>query len=600
MDKKDYKSIKRFLSYVKPSKRRAIHLFFWISFAALLRLPMPILTKYIIDNVFSSKKMSTLNIIGLAMIAFYLINYFSQIIKSYLLINFKEKIMYFLQIKFFRHILSLSTKFFHEQKTGNLLSRLTNDTNKIGAFFSDNVFGLLLDVLTFMFGISIMFYYHWKLSAICLLLLPFYLYAMMGFGAKIKQASSILQEDTAKMQGNLQESLAGIITIKSFTRENFEAIKHSRFWRTTIKSRIKLTLLLYISTITVATIGSLGPLIVLWYGGSQVISGHMTIGEMVAFSSFLNYLFGPIQKMTTLNFQLKDALAALERIYTILDMKPEIIDKVDARGTERVRSFVKYENVNFSYIDGVKVLDGINFEANPGEILAIVGKSGAGKSTMLRLVFRFFDPQQGNIYIDGINIKDFKIKSLRMYVAAVNQDTFLFDGSIYDNIRYGSLHAGEEEIRNALKIGNSHDFIEKLPDGYKTKIGERGVKLSGGQKQRLDIARAIIRGARILIFDEATAFLDSESEFSIQQALQKLKTDRTIFVIAHKLSTILQADRILVLDHGKIVAQGTHEQLYNDSDVYKDIFDQQLHLHGMETIPITTNEFSIKTEALVI
>lgn len=577
------------MQYVKPYRRRCYHLIFWFSFAALLRLPLPLLTKHLIDKVIPNQDIATLNLVGMAILCIFILNYLSHLIKGFLLVTFQEKVVHRFQLKFFRHVLSMSNRFFQERKVGSLLSVLTNDFGKIGTFLSNEIFGVFLDLMTFLFGLSIMFFIHWKMSLLCLGVLPFYLYSVLGFGDKIKNSSNDVQEGIARMQGNLVECLSGVTVAKSFNSENFETMKHSGFWRVLIKTRLKLSLWLYASTGTTSMIGSIAPLIVLWYGGYQVIRGNLTIGEMIAFNSFLSYIFSPIQKTIDLNFKVKDAMAALERILTIFNIKSEIIEKSDATVLKDVKGIVRYENVSFSYDGKSSVIKGISFTAKPGEIVAIVGKSGAGKSTTLMQLFRFFDPQEGSIFIDGINIKDLKIKALRTYVSAVFQETFLFDGSIYDNIRYSRRQASKDEVEEAIRIANAQEFISNLPDGSQTNVGERGIKLSGGQKQRIDIARAILKGSKILILDEATAFLDSESEDSIQKALKTLKSERTIFVIAHKLSTILQADRIIVFENGEIVGQGNHQWLYENNKTYHTIFDQQLFYKKKE------NEFSIQT-----
>ncbi len=575
MNKKDLADLTVLFQWTRKYWRRFLHVFFWIAVVALMRLPMPLFMKYIVDDGLIKKNMQLINMLALAYLGLLLITFGAHVVKNYVSVLLRERVVYDIKMKLYQHIQSLPHSFFHSKSTGYLMSRITSDVGKVESLFSDNMLGVLIDLVTLVAGLCVMFYFHWQLTLLCLALLPFYIFSLFAYGEKIKRGSRAMQENVAQVSANMQEGLSGFSVIKSFRREKYEALRLSQRLREAIKSRIRLMLLLTYSTTTTASIGAVAPLVVLWYGGYQVIQGNLTIGEMVAFSGFLNYLFGPTQKLINLNFMLKDSLAAFERVLELLGLKPEIADRPGSRDVAAVRGEVAYRDVSFSYDGRQPVLQGVSFETGPGEIVALAGKSGAGKSTFLNLLPRFYDPQSGDIRLDGRNVNEYRLRSLRRHIGVVLQETFLFVGTIEENIRYGKPRATIEEVQQAARAANAHDFIMALPDGYATTIGERGARLSGGERQRIAIARVILKGSRVLVLDEATSQLDSESEYLIQQALEKLKKDKTIFVIAHRLSTILSADRVLVLEQGCIVGDGTHKELYTDNAAYRMIFDQQ-------------------------
>lgn len=361
-------------------------------------------------------------------------------------------------------------------------------------------------------------------------------------------------------------------------QEKFQALRLLSSLKTSMNINIRNNLISSLAGSLTALIGSLGPLIVLWYGGNEVIRGRLTIGQLIGFNSFLAYLFGPTQRLVNLNFSVQHSLGAIERIFEILDFEPEVKEDSDAQELKSINGFITFENLNFSYNGTDWVLKNINFTINAGEVVAIVGKSGAGKSTLAKLIPRFYDPQLGSIKIDGVDIRKVTIKSLREQIGVVSQETFLFSGSVKENIRYGNSRASDEDIIKAAKAANAHEFIVRLPQSYDTEIGERGIKISGGQKQRLAIARMILKNPKILVMDEATSSVDSKSEKLIQEALCNLMKGRTTIVIAHRLSTILFADMIVILENGQIVEQGTHKELYEKSSVYRRLFDNQFTL----------------------
>jgi len=575
----------RFLGYLKPYWKRVAHLAFWVTLLALLRLPVPLATKYLIDDILPSGNLRTLNLLGLVLLGYYLVNQVVHVVKGFLLVGLKEKVTYRLQLDVLRRLLGLSTAYHQRHQSGYLTSRLVSDTRKVEGLISQGAFELLLDVLTFLFGLGVMAFFHLKLTLLCVALLPFYLVSVVVFGRRLKESSIGVQESMSRVMGSLQQSLSGIPVVKAFGRERREMIKFSRLARTAIRERIRLTGLLFLSTGTTALIGSLGPLLVLWYGGSQVMKGDLSLGAMVAFLSYLGYLFGPTKKLADFGLQVKEALGALGRVFEIMDAPSAVEDAADAVSLTRAVGHVRFEDVSFSYDGERPVLQRIDLEARPGEVVALVGRSGAGKSTLMALLLRLYDPTAGRVLIDGIDLRKLRRRSLLGAVAPVFQEAFLFDGTIFDNIRYGAPGTGAAEVERAARSANAMEFIAGLADGLRTPIGERGNGLSGGQKQRIAIARALVKDAPILIFDEATAFLDSRSEVLIQDALRSLREDHTVFLVAHRLSTLRLADRVVVLDGGRVVEEGGPELLEGASQRLRNLFEPELEADADGAMP---------------
>jgi ATP-binding cassette, subfamily B, bacterial MsbA len=381
-----------------------------------------------------------------------------------------------------------------------------------------------------------------------------------------------VRERYAKVQKDLQELLSAVSIIKAFTGEKRVTIRQLQSLKEAIRKEIRLDITATIASISSVIISAAGPIVLIWYGCYEIMNGNLTVGGLIAFSSFINYLFGPAQSLFNLSIGIQRSLAACERIFEIMDIAPEKEGKNDI---QIKRGVVIFENVSFSYDDKEPVFENVSFSADSNETVAIVGRSGVGKTTLVSLIPRFYEIQKGKILIDGEYIKDAKLKSLRKQISIVAQDTFLFSDTIKENIRFGNPAANDEEVENAATLAYCEEFIKEMPDGYDTKIGERGVTLSGGQRQRISIARAILRNPRILILDEATSSLDSESERLIQGSLVPLMKDRTTFVIAHRLSTIRNADKIIVLDDHKIAGIGNHSKLYEICPAYKQLYNEQ-------------------------
>lgn len=546
-----------------------------MAISILLQLPMPLLTMYIIDNVLVEKNLTMLNWISLGLLSVILLKTVCSFMQSYLLLIFKERVLFDIQLKLFQHIERLSLNFFKSQKTGYLVSRIQSDTSEVHGLLANTILNFCKDSLTFMVGITLIFIIHWKLALASVTVLPFFVLSLTAFSERLRNLSKESRERYANVSRDLQESLSGIYVIQTYTREKYQARKILQSLRKSMKINIHSSTLSLIAGNIVSLIGSVGPLIVLWYGGSEIIRGNLTLGQFVAFNSFLSYLFAPTQRLVNLNFSVQQSLGAMERIFELLDLEPEIRESSKAQSLHDVQGRITFDHVSFSYNGIDKVLNDICFSTNSGEIVAIVGYSGMGKSTLVNLIPRFYDPQEGRILLDGNDIRNVKLNSLRKQIGIVAQDTFLFSGTVKENIRYGNPRATDEEIIEAAKAANAHEFITQLPQSYFTEVGERGVKLSGGEKQRISIARAILKNPRILILDEATSSLDSRSERLIQDALRNLMKGRTTLVIAHRISTVLLADWIIVLNDGRIVEQGRHDELYQKQGLYKKLFDEQ-------------------------
>jgi subfamily B ATP-binding cassette protein MsbA len=430
--------------------------------------------------------------------------------------------------------------------------------------------------------------WDWQLTVMSLLVTPIMVFATVSFGIFMRKRYKLLREKIGDLNAVTQDNISGIRIIKGFAREDYELEKFRKVNDENRKLQIKVG---YINTAFHPLIGILmqaGSLIVLLFGGIKVLKQEMAPGMFIVFFPYVNMLYGPIMGVSRFFNYIIRALASVDRVFEILDTKPEVADKEDAVDLKSIRGEMEFKNVTFSYIEGTEILKDVSFKAFPGQMIAFVGPSGAGKTTVINMVSRFYDPISGDIFVDGYNLKDVKQRSLRSQMGIVLQDPFLFNDTVKSNIAYGKIGATDEEIISAAKAANAHDFILQLPKGYDSVVGERGVKLSGGQKQRVSIARAILADPRILILDEATSSVDTETEMLIQTAVQRLVKDRTTFVIAHRLSTVHSADMIVVLEDGKVVETGKHNELINKDGLYNRLYKIQF-----KSMPELSDELEI-------
>jgi len=487
-----------------------------------------------------------------------------------------NRIVYDIRRRLFRHLQHLSMRYFDSNPHGRIMSRVLYDVEAVQGIVSSQLVEIVTNVITLTVAIVVLFIYNVRLASIAVGILPLYVFNFLLIRQHIRHSAAEAREQYSQIYTTLSESISGIKVVKSFTRESSEARGFAREVRESIGMNMRLghwRIVLHIGANVITRLANIG---ILLYGGYMVLyTGEITMGDLVAFRSYQSMLYTPVIMLVTINNQIQVVLAAIERIFETLDTSPDIEERRDAIKLEKIEGRVEMEHVDFAYEPGELVLDDISFIAEPGTVTALVGPSGSGKSTLVHLIPRFYDPTNGRVLMDGHDLRDVSISSLRRNIAMVMQEDFLFMGTLRENIKYGRPEATDEQVLQAAVAANAHDFIMEYPDGYESMVGERGTRLSGGQRQRISIARAILRDPRILILDEATSALDSESEALIQEALEHLMKNRTTFTIAHRLSTVMNADIILVLDEGRIVERGKHVELATAGGVYQMLCEVQ-------------------------
>lgn len=476
----------------------------------------------------------------------------------------------------FAHLQTLSVSFFARRRTGELLSRLMNDVTVIQSVVTETPIDTAKQLVTFVGGIAFLLAMNWRLCLLILVLLPLLVLVAKFFGRRLKSLSTSIQDQTAALSTLIEEVISGIRIVKSFVQTKREEARFCLQVGQTLSLTLRRAgiLAVFIPVISLLTFSAAAA--VLWYGGRQVIDGAVSPGELFAFVLFAGILIGPFSSAARVFAQIREAQGATERVFEILDTQSEVRDAPNAMVLSNVSGQIQVEHVNFAYDPRRPVLTDISFEAKPGELVAIVGPTGAGKTTVMNLIHRFYDPTEGRITIDGQDLRLVTLESWYRQIALVPQETILFGGTILDNIRYGNRDADEEAVKEASRAAHAHEFIMSFPDGYQTIVGEKGITISGGQRQRIALARAILKNPRILLLDEATSALDSESERLVQEALEQLMKGRTTFVIAHRLTTIQRADRILVLNKGRLVETGTHNELMARQGLYHYLYTLRL------------------------
>lgn len=574
----------RFLSYVRPY-------WFMIGIASTggvvkFTVPMifPQIMRYFIDVVLNPNSVMTtaarlheltkwsLIIIGLYVFIWTPFTY----VRHYYAGKVGNRVIFDLRYHLYLHIQRMSATYYNQNQSGGIVSRLMSDIALAQNMVGNALTNIWMDGAVVIVLLVIMLRMDPVLTLVSLSIFPFYILATKRLGKLVKENSRMVQDEIQEMASGLQEKIAGYTVVQAFAREKFEQIRFFKEARKLLVHTIRTVQLSTINVLIVGVLTAIAPVLVIWVSGQRILSGHLTIGEMVVFYSYLGQFYLPINRFSELNVIFSTSLAAIERVFEVFDQQTDVIEKVDALEFDRnMRGEVSLQNVTFSYDKGSKVLKNVNLTVIPGQKVAIVGSSGSGKSTLISLIPRFYDPEEGRICIDGEDIRNYKLRSLRQNIGMVLQDTILFSGSLRENIAYGNPKVSEKEIIKAAMEANAYEFIQQLPYGLNTEVGERGVKLSGGQKQRIAITRAFIRNPKILILDEATSSLDSESENLIQEALDRLMKGRTTFIIAHRLSTIINADFIVVVDQGEIKETGTHEELIAIGGIYKHLFDEQ-------------------------
>ena len=570
-----WQGYKRLLRFILPYKKRLVVAVICMAFSGASNVVVPWLIKDVIDKVLANKDIYTLNLIVIGILALFFARGFFYFGERYLMSYVGQKIVNDIREALYRHLQKLSLSYFDKRKTGNIMSNLTNDVTALQTAIAGNLISFVQEAVILIGSLGSMLLLYWKLTLLTLVIVPLVVFTIRFFGSRLRGAGHRVQGKMADITALLEESVSGIRIIRSFNREEFEIERFmeqndSNFWA--LMSTVRLTALL---TPFIQFFAAIAVTAIIWYGGMSVIDGEMTAGSLIAFLIYAINLANPVRRISEIYGDIQKSLAAADRVFETLDTEPDVKEKPDAILLPKVQGEICFNHVNFSYDEDHPALIDFNLDVKPGEVVALVGPSGAGKSTVTNLLPRFYDVTDGSITIDGTDIRDVTFSSLRQQIGLVPQETMLFNASIRENILYGRLDATDEEIELAAKAANAEEFILQLPQGYDTLVGDRGNSLSGGQRQRIAIARAILKDPRILILDEATSALDTESEKIVQVALERLMEGRTSIVIAHRLSTIRDADKIVVIDHGRIVEEGTHTGLLNKGGLYA-------HLHAVQ------------------
>lgn len=576
-------SIRRYLSFVKPYRLQIIGTIIIGILKFAIPLLIPLLIKYVLDDIVGNnglsadEKTSQLILVMTVMVVVFIvlrppIEYYRQYFAQWT----ASKILYDIRDQLFTHVQKLSFKYYANTKAGEVISRVINDVEQTKTFVITGLMNLWLDIATIVIAVIIMMTMDVSLTVVSLILFPFYAFSIKYFFGNLRMLTRKRSQALAEVQSYLHERVQGMPVIKSFAIEDeeqkrFDAQNSNFLTRALDHTKWNAKAFAVVNTIT-----DVAPLLVIGFSGYQVIQGELSIGEMAAFIAYIDRLYNPLRRLVNSSTTLTQSIASMDRVFEFSDEKYDIDDRPDAIPCENVFGDIKLENVSFAYDEKEEnVLKNISLNVEKGETIALVGMSGGGKSSLVSLIPRFYDVTEGRILLDGVDIRSFKVRTLRDKIGMVLQDNILFSESVKSNILIGKPDATDEEVIEAAKAANAHDFIMNLPEGYDTKVGERGVKLSGGQKQRVAIARVFIKNPPILILDEATSALDLESEHLIQEALEKLAKDRTTFIVAHRLSTITHADRIVLIENGEIVEIGRHEKLMEKQGNYYKLFQIQ-------------------------
>ncbi len=573
----------RLASYLKPHKLSLAAGVFANIGLGLVGLIPPLIYGTITDNVILShtplrQRYILLGLAAGGLLAVYLVSALLTFIRSYVMHVLGEKVILELRRHSFQRLLQLSASYYDSRQTGEIMSRVTNDTQVVEEFVNHAADTLVSDVIKLVAMCVVMLALSRTLALIALVPVPLLFLLAYRFSRRIRRIYRAVRARLAEINAGLQEKLSGIRVIKAFAREDHEYAAFCRDAEGYYNERVRAVRMWSSFSPTVDILVRIGHIAIWIVGPILIIRGEARMGTLVTFTSYLGMLYEPVGNLARINDTIQRALAAAERIFEVVDEDPAIKDPEHPVEIGRFRGDVELEHVFFHYEDGEEVLKDICIKAEPGQIVALVGRSGAGKTSIVNLIPRFYSPASGRVLVDGVDVRDVRQADLRRQIAMVLQDTFLFNGTVRENIRYGRLDATDEQIEAAARAANAHEFIAEMPSGYETEVGERGVKLSGGQKQRIAIARAILADPRILILDEATSSVDSESEFLIHRAMDRLMAGRTTFVIAHRLSTVKHADKIITLEHGRVAEMGTHSTLLDRDGVYSQMYAMQFRL----------------------
>jgi ABC-type multidrug transport system fused ATPase/permease subunit len=570
------KSLLRVLSYLKPFRGLAVLTFLFAGLATGMELVPPYLLKIVIDDVIEAARPDLLGSVLGALVTTYLLRNICSSLRVRFNNMLEQKAVHTLRTEVFGALQRLSLSYFENRSTGEIMSRVTSDTEHVERIFVDGLEGLLTASLT-LIGITVMlFVLNWKLALLSMVPIPILVVSASWFTRRVHGYYHDIRKTGASLNAYLQDALSGIKETIGFGQHEYERGRFGRLSQDYSSSNLRAMVLWSIYWPGMVFIGSMGTLLIVWYGAGEVLSGRLSVGELVMFLSYLTLFYTPINQIHSVNHMLQHALAAGERVFEILDATPEVQDRPGATiPSERLRGLVQFHEVSFGYRDEAPVLSDINLTVRAGERIALVGPSGAGKSSLIKLLLRFYDVKSGRLLIDAHDVRDLPLSFLRSQIGLVQQEPFLFNGTVRENIVYSDRTADQARIEAAARAARAHEFIMELPDAYDTWIGERGVKLSVGQKQRLSIARVLLKDPPIVIFDEATSNIDTENEQKIREAIHELTVGRTTLIIAHRLATLHDVDRIVVVEKGRIVEEGAHEDLMRDGGLYAGLYEAQ-------------------------
>ncbi len=569
-------SFLRLIAYVKPYMSRLFVAFVAVFITSILSIIPPWLLKYVVDDVLIKKQKHILFLLSLSIVVIYVLKGITYYFQHYLMSWVGQKVVFDLRNTLYDCLHKMSLSFFVKRRIGDIISRLTNDVNMIQDLVANVVIDMVMHFISLVGVLGFLLYINWRLTIVTFCVLPIAIFSVNRATKKLRVIGRDIQDRISDLNAVVQEVVNAIRVVRSFATEDIEKDRFRKVTEENFNAVIKgaKTKAALTSVVEVILTSSLA--LLLWFGGSEVIKGRLTPGELVAFLGYLMMVVQPISALSRLLGNVQQGLAAADRVFEILDVKPDVVEDASPLKPVSLKGEVVFKDVWFAYHGREWVLKDINLHVKPGEKIAIVGPTGAGKSTLADLILRFYDPQRGVIMVDGVDIKRYSIVSYRRQIGFVPQDTMLLRGTIAYNISYGLSDVSMDDIVRAAKIAGIHDFIVSLPKGYYTEVTEKGINLSGGQRQRIAIARAIIRNPKILIMDEATSALDAEVESKLQETLKKVLEGKTAFIIAHRLSTVRLCDRIIVLDNGKIVEEGTHYQLMEKKGLYSKLYTLQL------------------------
>jgi ATP-binding cassette subfamily B protein len=568
--------IKRLLEYMARYKLHFTVIITLLLVSAGLGLVGPYILAIAIDQYIARGNLTALYWISALYVGVYALSWLFSLVQTYLRFWLGQRMIFDLRMDMFSNLQRLSMGFYDKRHVGRIMSRVTNDVETLNEFLTSGVEVAIGDIFILVGIVTVMLFMNAWLALMSFMVIPILLIVTMLLGKRVREAYRLTRKKISGVTANLAESISGMRVVQSFSREMANAQQFDRVNVENFQANIQAARTSALFFPVVDVIGSLGTCLVLWFGGTSVMNGSLTLGVLVAFMAYVTRFFIPIREISMLYNNVQSALAATERITEILDARSEVEEAKDAVELQRIKGEIKFNNVSFGYEPDTFVLKDITLEIRENERIALVGPTGAGKTSLASLAARFYDPQKGSITVDGYDLRKFSLKSLRSQMGIVLQDPFLFTGSIRENIAYGRPDASEQEIVEAAKTVGAHDFVRNFEQGYDTNVGERGVRLSMGQRQLISFARALLADPRILILDEAASSVDAYAELLIQNAMKKLLEHRTTIIIAHRLSTVRSADKIVVIDAGKIVDTGTHEELMRHKGLYRKLYEMQL------------------------